>query len=236
MDKFNAARREPGTRRSRRHTHAHAAKCPPSRSPPASPSRPASRKPRARVATSPSPPSAYPRRSFDRNREPKTRRRWWSRSSPGESGAARRLPKGKRAVAGEHGASRPRAAGESRVEMAPERKRRKKGSGSAQPAPPAAAASAPHSAAAASASSMTARSLVEDKDLKFLFVGGKGGVGKTTTSSSVRARHARRTRRALGSDPRSPQPSRQPASLCLTVLGAPWRRSPASWPTIERCC
>ena len=33
---------------------------------------------------------------------------------------------------------------------------------------------------------MTAVSLVEDKGLKFLFVGGKGGVGKTTTSSSVR--------------------------------------------------
>ena len=75
MDKFNAARREPGTRRSRRHTHAHAAKCPPSRSPPASPSRPASRKPRARVATSPSPPSAHPRRSFDRNREPPSSRK-----------------------------------------------------------------------------------------------------------------------------------------------------------------
>jgi CO dehydrogenase nickel-insertion accessory protein CooC1 len=67
---------------------------------------------------------------------------------------------------------------------------------------------------------MTARSLVEDKDLKFLFVGGKGGVGKTTTSSSVRARHARRTRRArclaatAGSDPSlTPHPAAQPASV-----------------------
>ena len=34
---------------------------------------------------------------------------------------------------------------------------------------------------------MSARSIVEDKGLKFLFVGGKGGVGKTTSSSSVRA-------------------------------------------------
>ena len=37
-----------------------------------------------------------------------------------------------------------------------------------------------------SGNGMTAVSLVEDKGLKFLFVGGKGGVGKTTTSSSVR--------------------------------------------------
>eukprot|EP01052_Picozoa_sp_SAG31_P013823 SAG31_NODE_842_length_11586_cov_9.084966_8_plen_147_part_00 len=29
------------------------------------------------------------------------------------------------------------------------------------------------------------RALCEDRDLKFLFVGGKGGVGKTTTSSSI---------------------------------------------------
>ena len=71
---------------------------------------------------------------------------------------------------------------------------------------------------------MTARSLVEDKDLKFLFVGGKGGVGKTTTSSSVRARHARRTRRArclaatAGSDPSlatATSPAGQPLSNCV---------------------
>jgi len=32
---------------------------------------------------------------------------------------------------------------------------------------------------------MQAQALIENKDVKFLFVGGKGGVGKTTTSSSI---------------------------------------------------
>ncbi len=31
----------------------------------------------------------------------------------------------------------------------------------------------------------TIRNLVEDKNVKWIYVGGKGGVGKTTTSSSI---------------------------------------------------
>ena len=39
--------------------------------------------------------------------------------------------------------------------------------------------------------------LVEHKDLKFVFVGGKGGVGKTTSSSGIATRLAQGGKRVL---------------------------------------
>ena len=39
--------------------------------------------------------------------------------------------------------------------------------------------------------------MVDRRDLKFIFVGGKGGVGKTTTSSSIAIQLAKRNRKTL---------------------------------------
>jgi hypothetical protein len=78
-------------------------------------------------------------------------------------------------------------------------------------------------------SSMTAVSLVEDKGLKFLFVGGKGGVGKTTTSSSVRQLPIRRP------VDHSSCPSSQRLLADLACAARELCRSHASWRTTAKC-
>jgi len=47
----------------------------------------------------------------------------------------------------------------------------------------------------------TVRNLVEDKNLKWVYVGGKGGVGKTTTSSSIAVLFAQTRKNVISSYP-----------------------------------
>eukprot|EP01043_Picozoa_sp_COSAG02_P035553 COSAG02_NODE_2554_length_8538_cov_46.619268_1_plen_85_part_00 len=83
---------------------------------------------------------------------------------------------------------------------------------------------------------MTAVSLVEDKGLKFLFVGGKGGVGKTTTSSSVRCIYVQYACRDAGSSLRPAHVRRLADPVCAMLLAiAEICRSHASWRMTAKC-